>query len=151
MFKHKIENKVKRKGGELRQLYHMCLNCFSLYADHCNLIDYMLRGFILFVSSNLNPSWIFMYISLFMDPYKYALTASVRLTSSISETVMAFSYKCLFVPNKLYTFRHLDYMSKTSCFINNCNSACIAFSILANNFFFSILSHFVVWDLHHFV
>ena len=34
----------------------MCINCFSPPKDHCNLIDYMLRGFVLFASSNLNPS-----------------------------------------------------------------------------------------------
>ena len=50
-----------------------------------------------------------MYISLSIDPYKYALTASMRLTSSPSETVKAFSYKYPFVPNKLYIFRCLDY------------------------------------------
>ena len=85
-----------------------------------------------------------MYISLSMYSYKYVLTTSVRFTSSHSEIVRVLSYKCPFVANKFYTFRHLGYMSKISCFINNCNSACIAFSILANNFFFDILPHFVV-------
>ena len=56
-----------------------------------------------------------MYLS--MDPYKYGLIASMRLTSGLSETIRALSYKCPFVPNKLYIFRHLDYKSKTSCFI----------------------------------
>ena len=55
----------------LRWLYHMRPDCFNLYKDHCNLIEYMLRGFILFASSNLNQSRIFKYISLSMDLYKY--------------------------------------------------------------------------------
>ena len=53
-----------------------------------------------------------MYISLSMDPYKYVLIASVRLILSPSETIRALLYKCSFVPNKLYTFRRLDYRSK---------------------------------------
>ena len=58
-----------------------------------------------------------MYISLSIDSYKYALTSSVRLTSRPLETVRVLSYKCPFVPNKLSTFRYLDYRSKTYCFI----------------------------------
>ena len=46
----------------LRRLYHMCPNCFNPYKDYCNMIEYMLRGFVQFASSNLNPSRIFMYI-----------------------------------------------------------------------------------------
>ena len=117
------------------------MNCFSPHEDHCNLIDYMLRGFVLFASSNLNPSKIFMYISLSMDPYKYALTASVRLTSSPLKTVRALLYKYSFVSNKFYTFRHLDYKSKTSCFINNYNYACIFpfWPIISFSTFFHIL------------
>ena len=68
-----------------------------------------------------------MYISLFMNPYKYALKTFMRLTSSSSEIVRVILYKCPFVPNKLYTFRHLDYRFKISCFIDNYNSACISF------------------------
>ena len=71
-----------------------------------------------------------MYISLSMYPYKYTLKTLVRLTSSSSEIVRVLLYKCPFVPNKLYTFRHLDYRSKTSCFVDNYNSACIAFFYL---------------------
>ena len=69
------------------------MDCFSPHEDHSNLIDYMLRGFVLFASNNLNPLEIFMYISLSIDSYKYALTASVRLTSSPSKIVRALSYK----------------------------------------------------------
>ena len=69
----------------------MYMNFFSPHEDHCNLIDYMLRGFVVFVSSNLNHSGIFMHISLSMNPYKYALIASVRFTSSLSETIRALS------------------------------------------------------------
>ena len=56
----------------LKQLYHMHPECFNPYKNRCNLIEYMLRGFVQFVSGNLNPSEIFMYISLSMDPYKNA-------------------------------------------------------------------------------
>ena len=70
----------------LRRLYHMRPDCFNPYKDRCNLIEYMLRGFVLFASGNLNPSGIFMYISLSMDPYKYAVITSMRRISSPSET-----------------------------------------------------------------
>ena len=70
----------------LRRLYHMRPNCFNPYKDHCNLIEYMLRVFVLFVSGNLNSLGIFMYISLFMDPYKYVVITSMRRISSPSET-----------------------------------------------------------------
>ena len=92
------------------------MDYFSLYEDHCNLIDYMLRGFVLFSSTNLNTLGIFMYVSLSMNPYKYALITSMRLTSSPSETVRLLSYKYSFVPNKLYTFRRLDYRFKNFLF-----------------------------------
>ena len=62
----------------LRRLYHMCPDCFNPYKDRYNLIEYMLRGFVLFILGNLNPSGIFMYISLSMDPYKYAIITSMR-------------------------------------------------------------------------
>ena len=80
----------------------MCMNCYSSHEDHCNLIDYMLRGFVLFDSSTLNSFGIFVYISLSMDSYKYVLTASVRLTSNPSETIRVLSYKYPFVLNKFY-------------------------------------------------
>ena len=61
-------------------------DCFNPYKDHCNLIEYMLRGFVLFASGNLNPLGIFMYISLSMDPYKYVVITSMRRISNLSET-----------------------------------------------------------------
>ena len=70
----------------LRRLYHMRLDCFNIYTDRCNLIKYMLRGFVLFASSNLNPLGIFMYTSLSMDLYKYVVIRSMRCISRPSET-----------------------------------------------------------------
>ena len=46
----------------------------------------MLRGFVLFASDNLNHLGIFMYISLFMDSYKYTVITSMRRISSPFET-----------------------------------------------------------------
>ena len=69
----------------LRQLYHMHPDCLYPYKDRCNLIKYMLRGFVLFASGNLNPLGIFMYISLSMDLYKYVVITFMRHTSSPSE------------------------------------------------------------------
>ena len=94
----------------------MYMDCFSPHENHCNLIDYMLRGFALFASSNLDPSGIFMYISLSMDLYRYTLTTSVRLTSSPSKNVRVLLYKYISLPNKLYTFRCLDYRSRNFLF-----------------------------------
>ena len=37
-------------------------DCFNPYRDRCNLIDHILRDFLLFASFNLNPSRIFIYI-----------------------------------------------------------------------------------------
>ena len=54
----------------LRRLYHMLPDCFNPYRDHCNLIEHILRGFVLFAPGNLNLSGIFIYMSLFMDPYR---------------------------------------------------------------------------------
>ena len=59
---------------------------FNPYKDRCNWIEYMLRGFIQFASGNLNPSGIFMHISLSMDPYKYVVITSMRCISNPSET-----------------------------------------------------------------
>ena len=70
----------------LRQLYHMSPDCFNPYKDYCNLIEYMLQGFVLFALGNLNPLGIFMYISLSMDPYKYAVITSMRRIFSLSKT-----------------------------------------------------------------
>ena len=70
----------------LMRLYHMRLDCFNPYKDRWNLIKYMLRGFVLFASGNLNPSGIVVYISLSMDPYKYVVITSMRHISNLSET-----------------------------------------------------------------
>ena len=70
----------------LRRLYYMRPDCFNSYKNHCNLIEYMLQGFVQFASGNLNPSGIFMCLSLFMDPYKYVVITSMRRISSLSET-----------------------------------------------------------------
>ena len=43
----------------LRRLYLMRPDCFNPYRDRCNLIDHILRDFVLFASDNLNPSRIF--------------------------------------------------------------------------------------------
>ena len=69
----------------LRRLYHMHPDCFNPYKNRCNLIEYMLRGFILFAPGNLNPLGIFMYISLSMDLYKYVVITFMRHTSNPSE------------------------------------------------------------------
>ena len=69
-----------------RRLYHMCPTYFNPYKDHCKLIEYMLQVFVLFVSGNLNPPRIFMYISLSMDLYKCVVTTSMRCISSPYET-----------------------------------------------------------------
>ena len=61
-------------------------DCFNPYKDLCSLIDNMLRGFVLTASGSLNPSGIFMCISLSMDPYKYAVITSMRRISSSSDT-----------------------------------------------------------------
>ena len=76
-------------GDFIRSVFssgHMRPDCFNPYKDRCNLIEYMLRDFVLFASGNLNPSRIFMYISLSMDPYNYAVISSMRRISSSSET-----------------------------------------------------------------
>ena len=70
----------------LMRLYHMRLDCFNPYKDRWNLIEYMLRGFVLFASGNLNPSRIFMYILLSMDSYKYVVITFMRRISSPSGT-----------------------------------------------------------------
>ena len=54
--------------------YDDCTTCvriaFNPYRDRCNLIKYILRDFVLFASSNLIPSGIFIFMSLSMDPYR---------------------------------------------------------------------------------
>ena len=54
----------------LRLLYNMRPNYFNPYRDCCNLIEHILRGFILFSSCKFNPLGIFIYMSLSMDPYR---------------------------------------------------------------------------------
>ena len=54
----------------LRRLYHMPPDYFNPYKDRCNLIEHILRGFVLFAPGNLNLSRIFIYMSLFMNPYR---------------------------------------------------------------------------------
>ena len=66
----------------LRRLYHMYPDCYNPYNDRYNL----LWGFVLFVSGNLNPSGIFMYISLYMEPYKYVVITSMRCIFSLPKT-----------------------------------------------------------------
>ena len=63
------------------------MDSFNPHEVHCNLIEYMLQGFVLFASSNLNPLEIFMYISLSMDLYRYVLITYVRCTSNLLEIV----------------------------------------------------------------
>ena len=82
----------------LRRLYHMRPDYFNPYNDHCNLIEYMLRGFVLFASSNLNPSGIFMYISLSMYPYKYVVITSMRCISSPSKTAKLIKKRNVIAP-----------------------------------------------------
>ena len=54
----------------LRRLYYMHLDWFNPYRDYCDLIEHILRGFVLFALGNLNLLGIFIYISLSMDPYR---------------------------------------------------------------------------------
>ena len=42
----------------------------------------MQQDFVLFALGNLNSSGIFMYVSLYMDPYKYVVTASMKCVSN---------------------------------------------------------------------
>ena len=50
----------------LRRLYHMPPDYFNLYKDRCNLIEHILRGFVLFAPGNLNLSRIFIYIYIYI-------------------------------------------------------------------------------------
>ena len=70
----------------LKRLYHMRSDCFNPYIDLCNLIEHILLGFAFTTSSSVNPSEIFIYISLSMDSYRYAMMASLRRISSPLET-----------------------------------------------------------------
>ena len=54
----------------LRRFYRMHPDCFNPYRVRCNLIEHILRGFVLFALGNLNPLGIFIYMSLSMDPYR---------------------------------------------------------------------------------
>ena len=44
----------------------MLPNCFDPYRDRCNLIEHILRDFVLFASSNLNHLGIFIYIYIYI-------------------------------------------------------------------------------------
>ena len=68
------------------RLYHMQPDCFKPYKDLCSLIEDMFRDFELYASGNLYPSGIFMYISLSNDPYRYAVTTSIKRISKFSVT-----------------------------------------------------------------
>ena len=70
----------------LRRLYHMRLDCFNPYKDLCSLIEYMLWVVESYVSGILYPSEIFMYTSLSNDPYRYAVTTSIKRMSKFSVT-----------------------------------------------------------------
>ena len=70
----------------LRRLYDIHPDCFKSYKDCCNFIEYKLREFELYASDILNHSGIFIYMLVSNDPYKYAVTTSIRHISSLSET-----------------------------------------------------------------
>ena len=70
----------------LRRLYHMRPNCFNPYRDLFNLIKHILRGFAFTTYGNVNPSEIFIYMSLSMDLNRYAMMTSMRRISSTLET-----------------------------------------------------------------
>ena len=67
----------------------------------------MLRGFVIFVSGNLNPRGTFMYISLFMHSYKHVMTTSshfeiVKLIKN--QNVIAFMHdrkECFLIVNTI--------------------------------------------------
>lgn len=59
----------------------MCLDSFNLYKDLYSLIEYMLRFFKLFVLDIWNLLKIYIYMSLFKDPYKYIVTISMGCIS----------------------------------------------------------------------
>ena len=70
----------------LRWLYHMGPNWFNPYKNLCSLIEYMLWDMEPYAASILYPSGIFMYISLFNDPYRFAVTTSIKHMSKFSVT-----------------------------------------------------------------
>ena len=81
----------------LKRIYYMRLDCFNSYRDLRSLIEYMFRGFGLVASSNLNPLKIFTYMSISIDPYKLAVTTSMRRISSPSETIKLIKYQNVIV------------------------------------------------------
>ena len=85
MTKTKNKNRTLNKYA-LKRLYHMHLDCFNPYKDLCSLIEYMLWFFKLFVLGIWNPFGIFTNISLFKNPYKYAVMTFMRHISTLSET-----------------------------------------------------------------
>ena len=82
----------------LKRLYHIRPDCLSPYKDRCNFIEYIHRGFENFASGNVNPSGIFMYMSVSMDPYKYAVTTSIKCISSPFETTKCIKYLKVIAP-----------------------------------------------------
>ena len=62
---------------------------FNRYKDLCSLIEYMLQ---LQNSGIWNPLRIFIYMSLFKYPCKYAITTSMRRKSNPSKTVKQIIY-----------------------------------------------------------
>lgn len=86
----------------------MCLDSFNLYKDLCSLIEYMLRFFKLFVLDiwNLLKIYIYIYISLFKDSYKYVVTISMGCIS------------CPFEINKL-----IKYLNMIASIIEECVSS----------------------------
>ena len=77
----------------LKRLYHIRPYCFNPYKDLCNLIEYMLHVFEFIASGNVNPLGIFIYTLASRDPYKYAVTTSIRRISSPSETAKLIKYR----------------------------------------------------------
>ena len=61
-------------------------DCFNPYKDLCNWIEHILQGFAFTTTGNVNPSGIFIYMSLLMDPYRYPMMTSMRCISSPLES-----------------------------------------------------------------
>ena len=61
-------------------------DCFNPYKDLYSLIEYMLRDVEPYASSILYHLGTFMYISLFNDPYIFAVTTSIKRMFKFSIT-----------------------------------------------------------------
>ena len=65
---------TKEKLKMIRERLKVSTDRQKSYADtkinRCDLIEHILRDFELFASGNLNLLGIFIYMSLFMDPYR---------------------------------------------------------------------------------